>query len=297
MKRLGMLVSGSAATNKSRMDAFLNGLRDLGYIEGKTIAIDYRFAEGRADRFANLADEMVRLHPDVIVVGSNAFTAAAKEATRTIPIVSNGGDLVGQGLVASLARPGGNVTGITNISTDLAGKRLELLEEAIGGAPRVAVLWRSGPSDAEDVKQIERAARSMKIKIQSLQIGDPKDFRGAFATMKKEHANAVTILQGSFTLFHRKELLQLAGMNRLASMCEQAQWTEDGCLISYGPDPLDIYRRLASYVDKILKGAKPADLPVEQPRKFELTVNLKTAKQIGLTIPPNVLARADKVIR
>ena len=294
--RLGMLVSGSASTNKSRMDSFLNGLHELGYVEGKTVAIEYRFAEGQPDQFARLAAEMVGLNPDIIVVGSNTFTAAVKQATGTIPIVSNGGDLVGQGLVASLARPGGNITGITNISPDLAGKRLELLKEIVAKAPRVAVLWRPGP-DAEDVKQIDSAARSLEVKIQSFQIRDPKDFHRIFAAMKSENTKAVTIIQGSFTLFHRRELVELAAVNRLPSMCEQAQWTEDGCLISYGPDPNDIYRRLASYVDKIFKGSKPAELPVEQPRKFELVINLKTAKQIGLTIPPNVLARADKVIR
>jgi putative ABC transport system substrate-binding protein len=295
--RIGMLVSGSATTNKSRMDAFRDGLRELGYVEGKNIVIEYRYAEGKPDRFTNLAVEMVRLNPDVIVVGSTRFTAAAKQATNTIPIVANGGDLVGQGLVASLARPGGNVTGFTNISPDLAGKRLELLEETVAKAPRVAVLWHGPGPDEDDVKQMEIAARALKVKIQALEVQDPKDFPAAFAAMKRENANALAIIQGSFTLFHRKQLAELAAMNRLPSMCEGIAWTEDGCLISYGPDPIVPYRHAASYVDKILKGTKAADLPVEQPTKFELVINLKTAKQIGLTIPPNVLARADRVIK
>ena len=294
--RIGFLTAGSVSTNKSRIDAFREGLRDLGYVEGKNILIEYRYAEGKLDRFTDLAAEIVRLSRTVIVVGSTRFAAAAKQATNRIPIIASGGDLVGTGLVASLARPGGNVTGLTNIAPDLAGKRLELLQEVVAKAPLMAVLWYPG-SDETDVKQAEIAARALGVKIQSVQVRDPKDFQEAFARMKRENAKALVIMQGSFTLFHRRQLVELAAENRLPSMCESAPWTEDGCLISYGPDPAVNYRRAATYVDKILKGAKPADLPVEQPKKFELVINLKTAKQIDLTIPPNVLVRADKVIR
>ena len=237
LRRVGMLVSGSESINKSRIEAFRSGLRDLGYVEGKTITIEYRFAEGRSDRFASLANDIVRSNPDVIVVGSNTFTVAAKEATRTIPIVSNGGDLVGQGIITNLAHPGGNVTGITNISNDLAGKRLQLLYEAIGKTLYVGILWHSGP-DIDDLKKIESVAHELNVKIKPFELGDPKDFHKVFATIKREQANAVTILQNSFSLFHRKELLELTTANHLASMCEQAQWMEDGCLISYGPAPL-----------------------------------------------------------
>ena len=294
--RIGFLVAGSASTNKSRIDAFREGLREVGYVEGKGIVIEYRYAEGKLDRFTDFAAEMVRLNPDVIVVGSTRFAAATKQATNRIPIVATGGDLVGEELVASLARPGGNVTGLTNIAPDLAGKRLELLDEVVAKAPRVAILRYPG-SDETDVKQTENAARALGVKIQSLQVRDPTDFQAAFATMKRENAKALVIMQGSFTLFHRKQLVALAAENRLPSMCESGPWTEDGCLVSYGPDPAGYYRRAAIFVDKILKGAKPADIPVEQPKKFELVINLKTAKQIGLTIPPNVLARADRVIK
>ncbi len=297
--RIGYLSPLSPSAESTRREAFLQGLHELGYMEGKNIVLEYRYAEGKLDRLSDLAAEMVGLKPDVIVVGSNRFTAAAKQATSTIPIVAGGGDLVGGGLVASLARPGGNVTGSTAIAPDLSGKRLELLEEAVPKASRVAILWypRPGSNDEQEVKQTEVTGREFGVKVQVLQVRDPNEFQGAFAAMKRANANALVIIQGSFTLFHRKQLVGLAAKNRLPSMCETSEWTEDGCLISYGPDPKHRFYRLAFLVDKILKGAKPADLPVEQPTKFELVINLKTAKQIGLTIPPNVLARADKVIK
>jgi putative ABC transport system substrate-binding protein len=296
--RIGMLLSGSVSTTKSRIDAFRQGLRELGYVEGKTIFIEYRYAEGKRERWPDLAAEVVRLKPDVIVVASNGFTAAAKQATTTIPIVvASAGDLVGTGLVASLARPGGNVTGSTNITPDLSGKRLELLKEVVPKAVRVAVLWYPSSSDEDDVKETEIYAMARGIKIQVVPVQGPDTFQEAFAVMKRENANALIIIQGSFTLFHRTALVELATKNRLPSMCVQAEWAENGCLLSYGPDPVHQHYRAAIYVDKILKGTKPADLPVEQPTKFELVINLKTAKQIGLTIPQSVLYRADKVIR
>ena len=295
--RIGVLVAGSVSTHKSRDDAFRQGLRELGYTEGKNIVIEYRYAEGNLSRYPELANEMARLKPDVIVVASTRFTAAAKQATSTIPIVVGGaGDILGEGLVASLARPGGNITGSTNISPDLSGKRLELLKEVVPKASRIAVLWNVGP-DAKEVKETEIAAQAFGLKVQSLQVRDPNEFQAAYAAMRKENAHALILIQGSFTLFHRKQLVGLAAENRLPTMCESPSWTDDGCLLSYGPDSLYQWRRAAVFVDKILKGTKPADLPVEQPTKFELVINLKTAKQIGLTIPPSLLARADKIIK
>ena len=298
--RVGMLITGSASTHKDRIEAFHQGLRDLGYVEGKNIVIEYRYAEGRNDRYSDLAAEMVGAKPDVIVVGSTGFTRAAKQATSTIPIVVGGaGDLVGTGLVASLAKPGGNITGSTETSPDLSGKRLELLKEVIPKASRVAVFWANfpGTSDEDEVRQTEFAARSLGVKTQSVGVQDSKEFAGAYKEMIKQRANALIIIQGSLTNFHRRRVAELAIKNRLPTMCENSSWAEEGCVISYGPNQLYEWRRAATYVDKILKGAKPADLPVEQPTKFELVINLKTAKQIGLTIPPNVLARADKVIK
>ena len=259
--------------------------------------LEYRYAEGNRERFADLAAEMVRLKPDVIVVGGTGFTAAVKQATSTIPIVVGGaGDLVGSGLIASLARPGGNVTGSTDISPDLSGKRLELLKEAVPKARRVALLWHdfAGSSDADEIKQTEIAARSLGIKLQVVSVQAPDRFKDAFAAIKKGNADALVIIQGSFTQFHSKQLIELAAKNKLPSMCEGSAFIEAGCLISYGTDVIYQYHRAATFVDKILKGRTPADLPVEQPMKFEFIINLKAAKQIGLTIPPNVLARADR---
>jgi ABC-type uncharacterized transport system substrate-binding protein len=296
--RIGMLISGSTSTHKSSIDAFHQGLRDLGYVEGKNILIEYRYAEGKRERYPALAAEMVRLKPEVIVVASETFVATAKQATSTIPIVVAGaGDLLGSGLVASLAQPGGNITGSTTMSPDLSGKRLELLKEAVPKATRIAVLLYPSGSDLAEVKETEIVAKALKVKIQVVEVKDPREFQTAYAAMKRENANALILIQGSFTGFHRKELIELGVKNRLPTMCEVARWTEDGCLISYGPDLDYQWRRAAVFVDKILKGTKPADIPVEQPMKFDLIVNLKTAKQIGLPIPPNFLVRAQRVIK
>jgi putative tryptophan/tyrosine transport system substrate-binding protein len=295
--RIGMLVSGSVSTHGKRVDAFRQGLRELGYVEGKNITIEYRYGEGKRERFSDLAAEIVRLKPDVIYVASTAFTQAAKKATTTIPIVSTGGDLVGDGIVSSLSRPGGNITGSTNISPDVSGKRLQLLKDASASVSRVAVLYHSNRSDEEEVKQTEIAAQALRITIYSVPVRSPDEFAGAFAAMKKENANALVIIQGSLNNSHIKQLAELAAKNSLRSIGESPDYANGGCLISYGANLDDLWHRGATFVDKILKGAKPADLPVEQPTKFELAINLKTARQIGVTIPPSMLARADKVIK
>jgi putative tryptophan/tyrosine transport system substrate-binding protein len=298
--RIGYLSSQDPAYESARAEAFRQGLRDLGYIDGKTITVEYRYAEGKLERLPELAAELVRLKVDVILLGGTDSIRAAKEATRTIPlVVGNAGDLVGTGLVASLAKPGGNITGSTTISPDLSGKRLELLKEVVPNVSRVAVIWNRqvGGTTEEQVKETESAGRQFRLKIQSVVVREPSKFEGVYATMTKQGANAVIIIRDALTLFHRKKLAELAIKNRLPSMCEGQDFVDDGCLKAYGPDLLYLWRRAAVFVDKILKGAKPADLPVEQPTKFQLIINLKTAKQIGLTIPPNVLARADRVIR
>jgi putative ABC transport system substrate-binding protein len=300
MARIGVLPAGSALSMATQVEAFRQGLRELGYVEGKNIVLEYLYGEGKSERYRDLADEMVRLKPDIIVVSSTGLTAAAKQATKTIPIVVAGaGDLVGTGVVASVARPGGNVTGSTGMSSDLSGKRLELLKEVVPKALRVTVFWRSfpGSQDEDEVKQTKISAPPLGLKILPVPVRGTDDFQGAFAQMKRENANALIIILGSFTNVYRKQIAELAIKNRLPTMCEQPTWTEEGCLVSYGSDPRPNWRRAAIFVDKILKGAKPADLPVEQPMKFELVINLKTGKQIGITIPQSVLYRADRVIK
>jgi putative ABC transport system substrate-binding protein len=298
--RIGILNSATRSSSSKDIHAFREGLRDLGYAEEKNIILEYRFADGDRRRLATLASELVQLKVDAILASGTQTAIAAKQATTTIPIVvGDAGDLVETGVVASLARPGGNVTGSTRMSKDLNGKRTELLKEAVPKASRVAVLMSSATTlrAFDRLKEIESVARHLGLRLQPLDVGDSKEFQSAYAAMVREHADAVIILQGSFTTFHYKQLVELALKNRLASMCEELIFTEAGCLTSYGPDIPYLWRRAAVYVDKILKGAKPADLLVEQPKKFEFVINLKAAKQIGLTIPPNVLARADKVIK
>jgi len=262
--------------------------------------MEYRYSRGKADDYPKLAAELVSLKVDLIVVGGGSSLArAAKETTKTIPIVITGGsDPVGAGLVASLARPGGNITGLTAITAELAGKRLEILKETLPRLTRVGVLWN--PTDqgsAQGFKEIEIAARTLGLGIQSLQVRSPSNFESAFKAAIAGQARAIQVLQSGLINSHRNRIVEFATKNRLPTMFVDAEQVEAGGLMSYGPNVLDLYRRAATYVDKILKGAKPADLPVEQPKKFEFVINLKTAKQIGLTIPPNVLARADKVIR
>jgi putative tryptophan/tyrosine transport system substrate-binding protein len=297
--RIGLLSGNRSSPMPPQIEALRQGLRELGYVEGQTISVEYRFTESKQERYANFAAELVGLPVDVIFTQGTAAALAAKQATNTIPIVAGGaGDLVDAGLVASLARPGGNVTGFTNNDPDSSAKRIQLLTETLPKVSRVAVLYHGGPGgDQEELRETQTAAKTLGVQIHALRVLEPDQFQRAYAAMTKERAQALIIFSGSFTSPHRGELLDLAAKIRIPTMCGNTEWSEAGCLISYGHDRRDQYRRAATYVDKILKGTKPADLPVQQPMKFEMVINLKTAKQIGLTIPPNVLARADKVIK
>jgi ABC-type uncharacterized transport system substrate-binding protein len=297
--RIGFLIAVSPSTLSARVDAFREGLRQLGYVEGKNIVVEYRYAEGNRDRLNELAAELVRLKVDVIVSAGPPPTLAAKEATLTIPIVmGNDPDPVGNGFVASLARPGGNITGLSSLAPEISGKQVELLKEIVPKLSRVAVLGSStNPGNAQALKEIDLAAKAFKVQLQYLEVQEPKEIEAVFHAASKGRADAVLVLLNPVALSHRKQIADLAAKNRLPAMYYAPDYVEGGGLMSYGVSFTDLYRRAATYVDKILKGAKPADLPVEQPTKFELIINLKAAKQIGLTIPPNVLARADKVIR
>ena len=297
MPRVGFLPSSGDANNPGiEVRAFQQGLRDLGYIEGKNILIEYRYAEGKADRVPSLVAELVQLKVDVLVVGSPGAVQEAKQATKTIPIVMViTQDPVAAGYVDSLARPGGNITGLTRLTRDLSGKRLELLKEAIPTTSRVGVLWSGA---GRGFKGYEAAARALKIPIQSLEIRTPNpDFESVFQAAKKGRANALIAVSNIRLSGYQKQIADLAIKNRLPSMYETNRWVEAGGLMSYGASDPESFQRAAVYVDKILKGTKPADVPVEQPTKFEFVINLKTAKQIGLTIPQSVLFRADKVIK
>jgi len=295
---VGFLLEGfpSSVSDSTRIEAFRKGLREIGYTEGKDISIEYRFAEGKRGRLTDLAAELVRLKVDVIVTYGTVGTLAVKRATKTIPIVmTSSSDPVARGLVASLARPGGNITGLSSVSPELTGKRLELLKEVIPKLTRVAVLW--DPSADENFKDTMVAARALNVQIQSLEARSPKDFETAFKAATDKRAQGLIMVQSALTTTHATRIVELAIQSRLPTIFAQGVFVESGGLMSYSPNHADLARRAAVYVDKILKGAKPADLPVEQPTKFEFIINLKTAKQIGLTIPPNVLARADKVIK
>jgi putative ABC transport system substrate-binding protein len=296
--RIGFLMASSPGAD-SRVDGFRQGLRELGYMEGKNIAIEWRYAEGKEDRVPKLAAELVQLNVEIIVTDGTNVTRAAKNATKTIPIVmASDADPVGNGFVASLARPGGNVTGLVNLLAGLSGKRLELLKEAIPGISRVGVLWNpENPSSVSGFKDTQEAAQALAMQLQSLEVRGPDEFEGAFQAAIKGQARALSIVSDSLMFNNRRRLLELAAKHRLPTMHTQSLWVEAGALMSYGTYLPDLWRRAAAYVDKILKGAKPADLPVEQPMKFEFVINLKTAKQLGLTIPQSVLYRADKVIR
>ena len=299
--RLGYVsASGGPASPDARFEVFRQGLRDLGYIEGKNILLEVRYAEGRQDPIPSLVADLVELKVDVLLLTTLPGIRAAKQATKTIPIVIiTAQDPVATGIVDSLAHPGGNITGLTRLTRELSGKRLELLQEVVPKISRVGVLWDvDDPGSAIAFKQYETAARALKIQLQSLQVRGPNpDLEGAFETAAKGRANALINIRSSMLIRYPKRIADLAIKRRLPSMCEGSDYIEAGCLVSYASNDTENYRRAAYYVDKILKGAKPADLPVEQPTKFELIINLKVAKQIGLTIPPNVLARADKVIR
>jgi len=299
IRRIGFLGVASLSATSARIEAFRHGLRELGNVEGRNIVIEYRWAEGKIERLPDLAAELVRLKVDVIVTSSAAPTRAAKEATTTIPIVmANDNDPVGSGHVASLARPGGNITGVSTLAPEISGKQLELLKEIVPKLSRVAVLGTSTNSGyALVLREVELAAGAFGVKVQNLDVLDPKDIENAFRAASKERAGAVLLLASPVFLPQRTQIAELAVKNQLPAIFPQSEFVEAGGLMYYGTNTADLFRSAATYVDKILKGAKPADLPVEQPIKFEFIINLKAAKQIGLTIPPNVLARADKVIK
>ena len=297
--RIGFLATLSPFTISARAEAFRQGLRELGYVEGKNIVIEYRYAEGKLDRLSELAAELVRLKVDVIITAAPPPTRAAKEATVTIPIVMGfDDDPVGSGFVSSLARPGGNITGLSTLSPEISGKQLELLKEVVPKLSRLAVLGTSTrPGNAQSLRETELAAAALGVELQSLDVRNANDIEIAFRAAGKGRADAILVLGGPVFNSQRAQILDFAVKSRLPAIYARPEIVEDGGLMTYGVSVNDLLRRAATYVDKILKGAKPANLPVEQPRKFELTINLKAAKQIGLTIPQKVLARADKVIK
>jgi putative ABC transport system substrate-binding protein len=297
--QIGYLEGGPLSRHTARMEAFRQGLRELGYEEGKNIFIEWRFGDGKRDRLSALATELVGLKVAVIVTGGTGPTRAAKNATSTIPIVmAQDNDPVGSGVVASLARPGGNITGLSNFAPQLGSKRLEILRDVVPKLSRIAVLGSStGSSYALVMRELELAANVLGLKLQYLDILEPKDVETAFRAAAKERADGVTTFASAMVVSQRAQIVELAAKNGLPGIYHNSQFAEAGGLMFYGANVLDLDRRAAIYVDKILKGAKPADLPVEQPTKFEFIINLKAAKQIGLTIPPNVLARADRVIK
>ena len=300
VSRIGILLAGSRGDNTVEFwGAFRQALRGLGYVEGRNITIEYRFAEGRLDRSFDLASELARLPVDVIVAPGTALAQAARKATTTIPIVLvTAGNPVGDGLIKSFARPGGNATGLTMaVSQEIGGKLLELLKDAVPTVSRVAVLWNplTAPN-AVALKETERAARVLGLTLQPMSARRPDEIDGAFAAMSRARADGLIVLADPVLLSVRVRIADLATKGHLPTICELREHTEAGGLMSYGPNLSDLFRRAATYVDRILKGASPADLPVERPSKFELIINLKTAKALGLTIPPSVLLRADKVI-
>ena len=298
--RIGVLVAGHPPTRPS-LEGFRQGLRDLGYVEHKNIILEVRWDEGKPDPWSELAADLARLKVDIILAGHTVAALGAKQVTTTVPIVigAAGGDPVAAGLVDSLARPGGNITGLSFVGTELSPKRLELLKESMPRLSRAAVIWHppSARNDEIERENIKATAESLAVKLQSVAVRDRDHFDAAFHAARQEKAGAVLISQGAFFGTHRAHVADLGIKYRLPTIAGEADYAESGGLIFYGQNIPDTWRRAASYVDKILKGTKPTDLPVERPTKFELLINLKTAKQIGVTIPPSVLARADKVIR
>jgi len=298
--RIGILVASTAAVQKTRLEAFRLGLSGVGFVEGKNILLEYRYADGKPERLPELAAELTRLPVDIIVaVGGTPPAQAAKKATQTIPIVIvNVADAVGDGLVASLSRPGGNITGLSTFAPELSGKRLELIKDMIPGISRVAVLAnRDFQGYGAQIKEVEAAAQGLGLKLQHAPVGGPGDLESAFASIKSGRGSAVITLSDPVTFSLLKKVVELAIKFRIPSNHLQEEYANAGGLVSYGPSYPALFRRAPVYIDKILKGTNPAELPIEQPTKFEFVINLKTAKQIGLTIPPNVLARADRVIR
>ncbi len=297
--KIAFLSSGSLVAFAGRVEAFGQRLRDLGYTDGQNVSLEYRWAEGKYERLPDLAAELIRMNPSVIVTHATPASRAALQATKTIPIVFvSVSDPVGGGLVASLARPGGNITGLTSQSADLSTKDLELLKEVVPNVTRVAVLWNpANPGVQSQFKEVQNVAQSLGVQLQHHEARDPQELDSVFPAMLKGRAGAVLMLADPMFFDNQHRIADLAARSRLPIICWWSTFAELGGLISYGPSDPDMWRRAAGYVDKILKGAKPADLPVEQPTKFELVVNLKTAKQIGLTVPQSILYRADKVIR
>ena len=296
--RIGYLAGGSLAILAPRIEGLRQGLLKLGYVEGQNIAIEYRGAEGKVDRLPGLAAELVRLKVEVIITAGPVPTTAARRATNTIPIVmTNDPDPVAEGFIASLARPGGNITGLASISAELSGKRLEMLKETVPGLSRVVVFGNTTDAgNARALKEMEGAARALGLILQYLAVESFDDLERAFKAAIKGRSQALVTFQNPVLITHRTLIVEFAEKNRLPAMYANRETVEAGGLMTYGPDETDLYRRAATFVDKILKGTKPADLPVEQPTKFELIINLKTAKTLGLTIPKELLLRADKVI-
>ncbi len=300
--RIGFLAGNLTASPHLR-EAFRQGLRDLGYVEARNVVIEYRSAEGKFERLPALAAELVALKVDVLLAGGTPQALAAKQATSTLPIVfaAAAADPVTSGLVTSLARPGGNVTGVTGLAPELVGKCLDQLKQAVPGVSRVAVLWHPGASgegtDKDMLKGAEVAARALGVRLQLVETRGPEDFDKAFPDMIRARADALTVVPSAMFFGERRRLVDLAAKNRLPAVYSLREYVDAGGLMAYGPNIADLFRRAATYVDKILKGAKPGDLPVEQPTKFELVINLKTAKALGLTISPSLLLRADEVIQ
>jgi ABC-type uncharacterized transport system substrate-binding protein len=293
---VGILFIGGR--DQPHLESFKQGLRERGFVEGKNIKLEYRYAEGKTERLAALAVELVRLKVDVLVTTASISAQAARKATQSIPIVMTSGNPLETGLAKSLAKPGGNVTGLTVMLSDLSGKRVEILKETLPKATRIAALWTPRYNEAViGFKETQDAAKAFSVRLHPLEVSTAADIDRAFEQMVKVHDGAVVVILSPFSTLHSKLIVDLALKHRLPGMYPTKQFVEEGGLMGYGPLIGDLYRRASVYVDKILKGAKPADLPVEQPTKFEFIINLKTAKQIGLTIPPNVLARADRVIR
>ena len=297
--RIGFLVAATRSFFSARMEAFRQGLRELGYVEGKNVIIEYRYAEGKPDLLPALASELVQLKVDVIVTTGTPGVQAAKNATSTIPIVFAAvADPVASGLVASLARPGGNVTGQSIFAPELSGKRLELLKEAFTKVTRVVALWNpTSSAEALSFKETQAVAKALGVQLHSMEVGGASDFESGFQRAKKARVQALIAVPSPVVSSNLKQVLEFAAKNRLPGMYDGPELVDAGGLMSYGPSYTDQFRRAAVFVDKILKGTKPADIPVEQPMKFEFIINLQAAKQIGVTIPPNVLVRADRVIR
>jgi putative ABC transport system substrate-binding protein len=296
---IGFLSPATADQRRAEREMFWQGMRELGYVEGQNIAVEYRYANGQFAKLPELAAELAQLKVDVIVAHTTPGSVAAKRATSTIPIVmTNAGDPVASGLVASLARPGGNITGLSMLNVELGGKRLDILQEIVPGLGRVFVMWNpSNHGNAMIMKNTELVARALRLKLRSLEVKAPDELEAALKVISRGAGNALDVVEDPITIDQRQRIAQHAAKNSLPSIYGLGQYTDAGGLLSYGIHIEDLFHRAATYVDKILNGAKPADLPVEQPKKFELVINLKTAKQIGINIPQSVLYRADRVIR